>query len=89
MYPSKEEEMQDQQNPNLNQNQASSMFKVGDKVKNINAMCKHYGSEGTVKEIRELPEDMGYGIVYECSNQGPTWKIGDMLGKTEIQLKKI
>ena len=65
------------------------MFQVGDKVRNINAMCKHYGSEGTVKEIRELPDDMGYGVVYECSNNGPTWKIGDMLGKTEIQLRKI
>jgi len=89
MYPSKEEEMQDQQNPNLNQNQAYSMFNVGDKVRNINAMCKHYGSEGTVKEIRQLPEDMGNGIVYECSNNGSTWKVGDMLGKTEIQLQKI
>jgi len=65
------------------------MFDVGDKVRNINAMCKHYGSEGTVKEIRELPEDMGYGVVYECTNDGPTWKKGDLLGKTEIQLKKI
>jgi len=65
------------------------MFDVGDKVRNINAMCKHYGSEGTVKEIRELPEDMGYGVVYECSNDGSTWKKGDLLGKTEIQLKKI
>ena len=68
---------------------ASAMFQIGEKVKNINAMCKHYGSEGTVKEVRELPEDMGYGIVYECSNNGPTWKIGDILGKTEVQLKKI
>ena len=68
---------------------ASTMFKVGDKVKNINSMCKHYGSEGIVKEIRDLPEDMGYGVIYECSNNGPTWKMGDMLGKTEIQLKKI
>jgi len=65
------------------------MFDIGDKVRNINAMCKHYGSEGTVKEIRELPEDMGYGVVYECSNDGSTWKKGDLLGKTEIQLKKI
>jgi hypothetical protein len=68
---------------------ASTMFQVGDKVRNINAMCKHYGSEGSVKEIRELPQDMGYGVVYECSNNGPTWKVGDMLGKTEVQLKKI
>jgi hypothetical protein len=93
MYPSKEEEMEDQQNPNLNPNlnlnQASSMFKVGDKVKNINAMCKHYGSEGVVKEIRDLPQDMGYAVIYECTNNGSTWKMGDMLGKTEIQLQKI
>jgi len=89
MYPSKEEKMEDQQNPNLNQNQASSMFKVGDKVKNINSMCKHYGSEGVVKEIRDLPQDMGYAVIYECTNNGSTWKMGDMLGKTEIQLQKI
>jgi hypothetical protein len=68
---------------------ASAMFQVGDKVKNINAMCKHYGSEGVVKEIRELPQDMGYAVVYECTNDGSTWKMGDMLGKTEIQLKKM
>ena len=68
---------------------ASMMFKVGDKVKNVNAQCKHYGSEGVVKEIRDLPEDMGYAVVYECTNDGATWKKGDMLGKTEIQLEKI
>ena len=67
---------------------ASTMFKVGDKVKNVNAECKHYGSEGIVKEIRDLPEDMGYAVVYECTNDGPTWKKGDTLGKTEIQLVK-
>ena len=68
---------------------ASMMFKVGDKVKNVNAECKHYGSEGIVKEIRELPENMGYAVIYECSNNGSTWKAGDILGKTEIQLQKI
>lgn len=68
---------------------ASTMFKIGDKVRNINAQCKHYGSEGVVKEIRELQDDMGYAVVYECTNEGATWKKGDMLGKTEIQLQKI
>lgn len=79
---------------------ASTMFRVGDKVKNINASCKHYGSEGIVKEILDLGirvegqsqgvlEDIGYAIVYECTNEGITWKKGDLLGKTEIQLKKI
>ena len=67
---------------------ASMMFKVGDKVKNINAECKHYGSEGIVKEIRDLPDDMGYAVVYECTNDGSSWKKGDMLGKTEVQLVK-
>ena len=67
---------------------ASMIFKVGDKVKNVNAECKHYGSEGIVKEIRDLPEDMGYAVVYECTNDGASWKKGDMLGKTEIQLVK-
>ena len=67
---------------------ASMMFKVGDKVKNVNAQCKHYGSEGIVKEIRDLPQDMGYAVVYECTNDGSSWKKGDMLGKTEIQLVK-
>ena len=67
---------------------ASMMFKVGDKVKNVNAECKHYGSEGIVKEIRDLPDDMGYAVVYECTNDGSSWKKGDMLGKTEVQLVK-
>lgn len=73
----------------MEESEASCMFKVGDKVRNINANCKHYGSEGVVKEIRNLPEDMGYAVVYECMNEGMTWKKGDLLGKTEIQLKKI
>jgi len=68
---------------------ASTMFKVGDKVQNINPACMHYGSEGIVKEIRELPENMGYAVIYECTNNGPTWKMGDVIGKTEIQLRKI
>jgi len=79
---------------------ASTMFQVGDKVRNINGSCKHYGSEGVVKEIldlgirvegqsRGLLEDIGYAVVYECTNEGMTWKKGDLLGKTEIQLKKI
>ena len=73
----------------MEENEASMMFKVGDKVKNINAECKHYGSEGLVKEIRDLPEDMGYAVIYQATNDGATWKKGDMIGKTEIQLEKI
>jgi len=84
MFNKENEESEDMQ-----ENEASTMFKVGDKVKNVNAKCKHYGSEGIVKEIRDLPDDMGYAVVYECTNEGSTWKKGDMLGKTEVQLQKI
>ena len=86
MFNKEEEETEETE---MEEVKSSTMFKVGDKVKNINAQCKHYGSEGMVKEIRELPENMGYAIVYECTNDGPNWKKGDFLGKTEIQLKRI
>jgi hypothetical protein len=87
-YVSKESKRTDDWSTPINE-YTQSMFKVGDKVRNINPYCKHYGSEGEVKEIRDLPEDMGYAVIYECSNDGPSWIKGDMLGKTEIQLQKI
>jgi len=80
---------ENEESEDMEENEASTMFKVGDKVKNVNANCKHYGSEGIVKEIRDLPDDMGYAVVYECTNEGSNWKKGDMLGKTEVQLQKI
>ena len=83
------ENEEDEEMNEMDESESSMMFKVGDKVKNINARCKHYGSEGVVKEIRELPEDMGYAVIYEATNDGSTWKKGDMLGKTEVQLQKI
>ena len=89
-YVSKESKRTDDWSTPINEyTQSNSIFKVGDKVRNINPYCKHYGSEGEVKEIRDLPEDMGYAVIYECSNDGSTWKKGDKLGKTEIQLRKI
>ena len=80
---------ENEESEDMEENEASTMFKIGDKVKNVNAKCKHYGSEGIVKEIRDLPDDMGYAVVYECTNEGSNWKKGDMLGKTEVQLQKI
>jgi hypothetical protein len=89
-YVSKESKKTDNWSTPINEyTQSNSIFKVGDKVRNINPYCKHYGSEGEVKELRDLPEDMGYAVIYECSNDGSTWKKGDKLGKTEIQLRKI
>lgn len=97
MFNKEDEAMEENE---MEESEASTMFKVGDKVKNINPSCKHYGSEGIVKEILDLGirvegqsggllEDIGYAVVYECTNEGITWKKGDLLGKTEIQLKKI
>jgi hypothetical protein len=85
----KENEEPEEMEMEIEEMESSTMFKVGDRVKNINAQCKHYGSEGIVKEIRKLPEDMGYAVIYEATNDGATWKKGDTLGKTEIQLEKI
>jgi hypothetical protein len=68
-------------------------LKVGDSVHNCNKECKHYGSKGVVKQIhKSIDEDgnvVGNEIEYQCVNCGPTWKEGDCLKKTEIQLQKV
>jgi hypothetical protein len=61
-------------------------LKKGDRVKNINSSCKHYGSEGYVEDIEELPDYMGDVVIYKASNSGETWKTGDLLKKTRNQL---
>ena len=66
-----------------------SSFKPGDMVKNVNKSCKHYGSEGLVEGLEELPGYMGNVVLYRTTNSGKTWKMGDVLKKTEIQLKNI
>jgi hypothetical protein len=67
----------------------SSMINPGDKVKNINTSCIHYGSEGIVEKLEPLPDDMGNVVVYKTTNNGPTWKEGDILKKTEVQLSGL
>lgn len=64
----------------------SSILNPGDKVKNINTSCVHYGSEGIVEKLEPLPDNMGNVVVYKTTNSGPTWKEGDTLKKTEVQL---
>ena len=61
-------------------------LKVGDKVKNINTECTHYGSEGFVEEIEPLPNDMGYVVSYRTTNAGKTWAQNQILKKTKDQL---
>jgi len=64
-------------------------IEVGMRVLNVNASCKHHGSEGFVKEIKQLPEDMGVVVSYEVTNNGQTFKEGDILTKTIDQLKPL
>lgn len=61
----------------------------GMRVMNVNAECKHYGSEGIVRQILNLPDDMGKVVAYEVINDGPTYKKGDILKKTMDQLQAI
>ena len=62
-------------------------FVVGDRVKNVNTECKHYGSRGTVIGVNYLPNEMGKVVTYEASNSGDNWTIGQPITKTEVQLQ--
>lgn len=59
---------------------------VGDPVMNVNPNCRHRGSEGIVLAVEDLPSDQGRTVSYRCTNDGPTWDIGDVLIKTLDQL---
>ena len=61
-------------------------YKNGSMVKNINPSCDHYGSEGTVESVEDLPNRMGKVVKYKVTNDGPTYKKGDILTKTKDQL---
>jgi len=60
--------------------------KVGDKIKNVNPKCKHHRSEGVVTAVKSLDGGKGTTVKYRCTNDGPTWKKGDVLEKTLDQL---
>lgn len=63
------------------------VMEAGMRILNINASCKHYNSEGIVKEIKDLPNDMGKIVAYEVLNDGNNFKKGDILTKTIDQIK--
>ena len=65
---------------------AACKTKAGDKIKNINTACIHYGSEGIVQGYEALPDNMGDVVVYTTTNAGPNWTAGQTLKKTESQL---
>jgi hypothetical protein len=73
-----------QESENKNEKQ---VMEAGMRILNINASCKHYNSEGIVKEIKDLPNDMGKIVAYEVLNDGNNFKKGDILTKTIDQIK--
>ena len=64
-------------------------IKAGDKVRNTNTACMHYGSEGIVDEVEPMPDNIGYVVAYTATNDGPTWKPGEILRKTHDQLSVL
>lgn len=70
--------------PHENKNMQEGM-----RVLNVNASCKHFGSEGIIKEIKNLDNDMGQVIAYEVTNNGSNFKEGDILTKTIDQLNLL
>ena len=64
-----------------------NVIEAGMRILNTNASCKHYNSEGIIKEIKDLPDDMGKIIAYEVINDGANFKKGDILTKTIDQIK--
>jgi hypothetical protein len=63
-------------------------YENGSMVRNINPSCDHYGSEGVVESVEELPNRMGKVVKYKVTNDGPTYKKGDILTKTKDQLTR-
>ena len=63
-------------------------FGTGDIIKNINPKCKHFGSQGIVKGVQDLP-GVGSVAIYTVTNTGETYKPGDSLTKTIDQLAPI
>jgi len=60
---------------------------LGDHVVNVNPGCKHYGSEGIVVKLEQLPQDMGTVACYRCTNNGDNWSEGEVLRKSLDQLE--
>jgi hypothetical protein len=72
-----------------NSKAAGCKLTAGDKVRNINTACMHYGSEGVVETVIGLPEDHNWTVGYQTTNSGKTWDVGQVLTKTDDQLQKL
>jgi hypothetical protein len=64
-------------------------YGIGDIVKNKNKTCPHYGSIGVVSKILDLPDMLGKLVTYRVTNNGPTYRAGDLLTKTGDQLTGV
>ena len=64
-------------------------FGTGDIVKNINTECPHYGSQGIINKVMDLPDMVGKVAVYTVTNNGDTYSPGDKLTKTVDQLEPV
>ena len=61
----------------------------GDLIENVNPGCTHFGSQGVVRDLLDLPEEQGIVAVYVVTNDGDSFSKGDTLKKTIDQLKVI
>lgn len=64
----------------------------GDFICNTNPECKHFKSKGIVLKVKPMEDETGVVgnlVRYIVLNDGPTYKKGDCLDKTEIQLDKL
>jgi len=70
-------------------------FSVGDRVRNCNPECEHYGSTGIVTELLNLKDPknpnniVGKAVKYKCDCCGDNWQEGEELEKTPEQLERI
>jgi hypothetical protein len=73
-------------------NVCANELKPGDRVKDINPDCKERDARGTVRSVKKVKDGKrtaGNLIEFEVDNKGKSYKPGDRIKKTEIQLKKI
>jgi hypothetical protein len=73
-------------------NVCANELKPGDRVKNINPTCKEKDAKGVVKSVKKIKDSKrtaGNLIEFEVKNKGRSFKPGDRIKKTEIQLKKL
>lgn len=68
---------------------ANQELKVGQRVLNTNSKSIHFGSEGNIVKIQDLPNDMGKVVTYEVTNASQNFKKGDLLTKTIDQIQLV